>query len=241
VLAFFSATTGKRDMYILPALPAFALAAAPFAEAILARPGFRRALLAFAVGLGAMLLVLGAGALNDKLPAATRFVAERGLGEEVVVLWWLLVMLGSVALMGAAVARTAGAAEVVARTLIAFWIATSLVAYPILDATSSSRQLMQDARRLAGADTEIGLVDWREQNLLQAVGPVAEFGFRAPRATQLQRGIAWLRAKPGRVLLLQGVERGECLVLDRHTATLVGTANRRTWWLARADAARQCP
>jgi 4-amino-4-deoxy-L-arabinose transferase-like glycosyltransferase len=236
VLAFFSASPGKRDMYILPALPALALAAAPFADALYARPGFRRALLAFVAGLGAILLALGAGALGGKLHATTAFAAERGLGAEVATLWWLLVALGVFALAAAAVGRTARIGAAVACTLAITWIGTSLVAYPLLDASSSSRQLMVDARRLAGPGTEIGLVDWKEQNLLQAVGPVEEFGFRATRAQQLARGVDWMRARPGRRLLVQAGKPGECVAPTGANATKVGVANRRTWWLAGPEA-----
>ena len=43
VLVFFSASPGKRGIYILPALPALAIAALPFLESLLARAGVRRA------------------------------------------------------------------------------------------------------------------------------------------------------------------------------------------------------
>jgi len=95
---------------------------------------------------------------------------------------------------------------------------------------------MQQARVLAGPTAEIGLIDWKEQNLLQAVGPVTEFGFLAPRALQLQRGEIWLRASPGRRLLVQATDSAECLRLDNTHAVRVGVANRRTWWLADARA-----
>ena len=43
VLLFFSLSPGKRGIYILPALPALAIASLPFIEAVLARSGVRRA------------------------------------------------------------------------------------------------------------------------------------------------------------------------------------------------------
>ncbi len=43
VLLFFSLSPGKRGVYVLPALPALAIASLPFIEAVLARPGVRRA------------------------------------------------------------------------------------------------------------------------------------------------------------------------------------------------------
>ena len=61
VLLFFSASPGKRDMYILPALPAVALAAAPYLSALLAARRLPpRAALACASRCRLVLLALGA-------------------------------------------------------------------------------------------------------------------------------------------------------------------------------------
>jgi hypothetical protein len=59
----------------------------------------------------------------------------------------------------------------------------------LLDDENSAREVMRRARSMAG-DAEIGLVAWKEQNLLQAQGPVVEFGFRRPVDAQLRAGIA---------------------------------------------------
>jgi len=236
VLLFFSLSPGKRDMYILPALPAFALAAAPFADRLWSRPQFRMALWAFVLVLGLLLFAVGASALSGHLKFASAFADERGLGAEVRWLWWLLAGLGAFALVGAAWWRPARVGLAVSCSLLALWTGYGLVVQPLLDATSSSHALMQRARVLAGPGTEIGLIDWQEQNLLQAIGPVAEFGFRASRAVQLQRGEAWLRAAPGRQLLVQASSEPECLRLDDGHALRVGVANRRVWWLADAAA-----
>src|SRR3546814_13062848 len=48
VVLFFTMSAVKRDMYILPALPMLALAAAPFLDGLLERRGVRRALFALA-------------------------------------------------------------------------------------------------------------------------------------------------------------------------------------------------
>src|SRR5690606_22784586 len=60
VLLFFSASAGKRDMYLLPALPGLALAAAPFLDGIAGRTGFRVAVMVFTILLATLLLVVGA-------------------------------------------------------------------------------------------------------------------------------------------------------------------------------------
>ena len=236
VLLFFSASPGKRDMYILPALPAFAVAAAPAMQALSARTGFRRALWLFALALAALLLGLGLAALSGHAKFAANLAADRGLGPEVRALWWWLAGTGAIGVLVALVLRPARAALAAALLLGLFWTGYGLVAYPVLDASSSARGLMQRARELAGPTAVIGLVDWKEQNLLQAVGPVEEFGFRRSRKEQLQAAEPWLRADPSRRLLVQTDDAPDCLQLDAAHALRVGTANRRDWWLAGTEA-----
>ncbi len=241
VLLFFSISAGKRDMYVLPALPALALAAAPFLEAISQRAGFRRAVWVFVLGLSALLLAAGAAALGSELGAAREFVAERGLVEQAPWLWWMLVVVGAGGLTAALWGRVRGALSACGLLLVLLWSGYGFVAHPLLDAASSASGLMRQARQLAGTHM-IGLVDWKEQNLLQAIGPVAEFGFRQPPATQLERGVAWLREQPARRrLLVQRSDALACITWDAPAAAQrVGTANRRDWWLLGEAAVIDC-
>ncbi|PKM05736.1 MAG: hypothetical protein CVV17_02965 [Gammaproteobacteria bacterium HGW-Gammaproteobacteria-7] len=114
-----------------------------------------------------------------------------------------------------------------------------LAVYPTLDDSSSGRQLMRDARERAGPDTTIGLVGWREQLLLQRVGPVTEFGFSLAHPVQWRRGLTWLGQRPDtRALLVEEPQLGACV--DRSAAVDLGVANRRHWWLVPGRAAAAC-
>jgi hypothetical protein len=129
--------------------------------------------------------------------------------------------------------RPGGACPAGAATLATLWLAYGLVAYPVLDADSSARALMQRARAAAGPDVTLGLVDWKEQNLLQAPGPAIDFGFRRPRPERLRLALAWLREDPvhRRLFIEPQREDAGCLRLDPAHAQPLGIANRRTWWL----------
>src|SRR3546814_6020406 len=91
---------------------------------------------------------------------------------------------GALAAMGAALAGAAlwlqprRAVAVTAVMTAVLWCGWGLAIAPQLDGESSSRDLMREARELAGPGTEVGLVAWREQNMLQARGPTVEFGDR---------------------------------------------------------------
>jgi hypothetical protein len=230
-------------MYILPALPALALAAAPFLDAISRRAGFRRAVLAFVLAFSALLLAAGAAALLGEPGFERKLVAERGLGAEARWLWVMLAGVGGVGLLAAGIGRLRHALAACALMLALLWSGYGLVVHPLLDDENSAKGLMQQARERAGAGVAIGLVDWKEQQLLQAVGPVVEFGFRQPVDAQVARAGAWLREAPGqRRLLVQRSDALACVAFDETAgAERLGTANRREWWLLRAGALSGCP
>jgi 4-amino-4-deoxy-L-arabinose transferase-like glycosyltransferase len=238
VLLFFSLSPGKRDMYILPALPAAALAAAPFLPALLARADFRRLLHWLALLLS--VLLLGAGVYALAKPAAVAaFVGERGLGAEARWLWVMLAAVGAIGLAAALAWRREGL-RALGALLLALCLGYGFVAYPLLDASSSAREIMQRARELAGPDTTIALVQWKEQNLLQATGPVIEFGYRRDAVEQMRMASAWMQADPAhrRVFLSQPGESRNCFAdkAGPGAAVKVGTANRRDWYLATREA-----
>jgi hypothetical protein len=164
------------------------------------------------------------------------FVAARGLGAEARWLWVMLAGVGALGL-GAALAWRRDGPRAFAALLCALVLGYGLVATPILDPSSSARRIMQRARVLAGPDTVIALVGWKEQNLLQAVGPTVEFGFRREAGEQLGAAHAWMRADPAhrRVFLSQPGEH-TCFSGGQDAVEKVGTANRRDWYLAKIEA-----
>lgn len=241
VVLFFSLSSGKRDMYILPALPAFALAAAPYLQQISERMAFRRALLAFVLLLGIALFGASLYAWLGHAAYAQKLIADRGLGSEVQWLWWALTACGGITLLAGLWARTGKVLLAASISLMALWFTYGFVVHPVLDRSSSSRDLMQRAYVQAGPDKEIGLVAWKEQNLLQAQGKISEFGFLQPDTTQLARGIQWLQQKPqSRLLLLNQREAFHCIDYGNPGAIDLDKANRRAWWLVDERAVSAC-
>jgi hypothetical protein len=119
----------------------------------------------------------------------------------------------------------------------ALWVVWSLWAYPVLNDSSSSAGIMRKAGQLIGSDGELALVGWREQNLLMADRPVREFGFRVPPDQQFVQAAKWQAEAPEhRWIFSLDRAMGDCVDLSR--ATRVGQANRRDWWLFRADAVK---
>ncbi len=239
VLLFFSLSPGKRDMYILPLLPMLCVALAPGLVFASRRRGFRRLVLGFVLALALPLLIAGLMAALGEPAFEAKQEAARELAGQSDAVWWMFATVGAVG-VGAAIGwRTRGALHACFALLAALWIGLSLVAYPALDAHSSGRSIMLRAREAAG-DTEIGLVGWREQNLLQARGPVAEFGFKAKPADQFAAALVWLRTSEDRRAIFADANALPACV-NRQRITTLGNSNRRDWVLLRADAVVRCP
>ena len=240
VVLFFSLSSGKRDMYILPALPAFALAAAPFMQGLSASKSLRIVLFLAVALISATLLVLGLQALLGEPGFEKKFILERGL-ETLDPLWWMLIAVGSASLLASIFFRHQKPLHSFVVFFVLLWGAYGFVAYPLLDGANSSKDVMSRARELAGSDVTIGLVDWKEQNLLQATGSTSDFGFLESPATQLQKGAAWVNVSPKqRRLLLQESKNSQCVDFKKPDAVSLGNANRRSWWLIGPMAAQAC-
>jgi len=234
VVVFFTFPKGKRDVYIMPALPLFALCISPFLADLLQRAWTRRTALAVVGLLGAGFLGLGLYALALQPPFAHDLAEQRGLGEGGAALWWLAVALGTWTLACAIFFRVRRGVHALLAGLAGMWLLWSLWAYPLLNDSSSAAGVMRRADALAG-DGELALVAWKEQNLLMVDRPVREFGFVKPWHEQLAAAIRWQEERPqSRWIFVLADAMAPCIAQEK--STYVGHANRREWWLFRGDA-----
>ena len=230
VLLFFSLSPGKRDVYILPALPMVALALAPLLPGLLRRRGVRIAVFALTVLLAGTLAAASALAIHRHPAWALKI--EQSLDPRI---WWMLLAIGVAGLAIAALTRVRRAPLGWLLFAGVLWSVYGVWGYPLLNGDRSARDVMVEARAIAGPQATIGLLAWKEQNLLMAQGPVTEFGFRKPWPQQYAEAIAWLEGDPAQRWIFSLDEAmGACV--DRARAIHVGHANRREWWMFRRDA-----
>lgn len=239
VLVFFSLSKGKRDMYILPALPMFAVACGPALHGALRNKGFQALGFAFALILALTFTAAGASALLGEPKFEQRFELNYELSGPVDLFWQLFLVVGLGGMLAIGVIawakRWRGGFLSACAVLSLIWITVfGFGGYPIVDGSASARLVMARARAAAG-EAQIGFVAWKEQNYLQLQGAKTDFGFLKPIKEQRALALAWLLEQPeARRLFMLEQSLGRCI--DKTRAIALGQANRRQWWLVSAQA-----
>src|SRR5262249_25616014 len=195
VIVFFSFPKGKRDVYIMPALPLLILCISPFLHNVVENAWFKRIAWTLIALLGAGFLATGLYALFAHPPFARELVEQRGLASDGALLWWLLIALGAWTLACAAWFRWRRGVHALLARIAGVWLLWSCWAYPLLNDSSSAAGLMRRAGEIVGPQAALGLVAWKEQNLLHADRRAVEFGFTRPWHEQLGAAIRWQEAE----------------------------------------------
>jgi len=236
VLLFFSLSSGKREVYIFPALPMLSLVVAvlwvhgrelPLGQKL---DGFFRWLMpglaTLLTGLG-MLMWLAPERLPGKLRDYTDIVSAvavplTALGVTlVVVLLWL---------------RRADLFVRLAATSLLGWLFVSLLIWPRVDPYRTPKDMMQAVEQHLPPGAELGLIYFKEQFLLFSQRPLTHFSYLAPLLQQEQNAWIWMHEAPGRHLLVPTDAEMGCFDVAR--AVSLGEAHRREWVLLGPDAMR---
>jgi MFS family permease len=233
-LLFFSLSTGKRGVYLFPALPGAVLAAAPYLPGLFQRRGVQRASLALAA-----VLVLGAFAAlvmdlagQGKLRAQLADAGIHSLAPIVV-----FAVTGLVLWAAAAWKRPVLAWPAVLGALAVVW---SYAITPRIDGERSARSFMEQAQALIPTDTEFALMGYKEQFLLYLDRPAVNFGHARWREgpQEAYDASAWLAAAPGRVLLIPEASLKPCF--SDTARQLAGVSSGDRWLLVRGRPEEQC-
>jgi len=237
VVVIFSISPGKRNVYILPVMPMTALALAPLLPGIVRRRDFRIALWSIALLIALSMLIAGVLMHAGRLQSLyTR--AASALDASPALLIAMIIGVGAAGVLIALLARPRRAVIGWAAFALVLWGVWGVLGYSLLNGYSSARDVMARTASLVPRDDQIGLVAWKEQNLLMldALGRSSvNWGFLLPWHEQLQRALQWQAADPQhRWIFALGDVLSPCVRAGR--AIHVGHANRREWYLFRRDA-----
>ena len=234
VVLFFSLSTGKRGVYVLPAVPAFALLCSPYLALVAARRGVQRAMFSLAASVCGLCAAawIYISVRPDKL---AHFVAGYALHPH-----GPLVMIAIAAAVVCLIARPrrgflAYAGAVTTTLLIvSFWV------NPQLNAARSGAEFVARIEQAADPRQELGLVAFKEQYVLNARRDIVHFGHARWREADQEMADAalWLSGKPGRQLVINELARTRCF--NSATVESLGEANRSDWYLVRGGADPAC-
>jgi 4-amino-4-deoxy-L-arabinose transferase-like glycosyltransferase len=233
---FFTLSSGKRDVYILSALPMVALAAGHLLPGLLRQRGVQLALFGFTILLAAC--TAGACVWFTAVDAGqgAELLAESGVAS-----FAPLVFIAVAALVAALACRLRHAHLAVLSTVAVMWMVTGLWVMPQMDAKRSAREFIAGLETLAAPDRELGLLEYHEHFLLNLSRPSVNFGHRRFREGEAESfdAAAWLAADPRRQLLVQEETLEPCFA---HVAQkqLVGDSSRGRWFLVSGQPDAAC-
>lgn len=230
VLLFFSISRGKRGVYILPALPALVLAAAPLLPLLLKRLSVQRT--AFVLALGFGLLLCGASLYLGVI--APEQVAKLTRDMRDVDLVTPMGALGLIFVLSALIARPRRGAAGLAAGIAGLWMLYGLWIYPLIDLDRSGRSVIESAMQHVKPEDELALVRWKEQIILHAGRSITHFGYKRGPSEQIADAAAWLRQAPSSRWVLTD-DLGVDLCFSKDRAVFVSHDHRRDWYLLNTD------
>lgn len=234
VILFFSASPGKRGVYVLPAVPAMVLAAAPWLPELFARTGPKRVLAILAwtlaiVPLGAVLYLLWVPGQRAKI------LAQFGVDP-----LWPFAAMAIAAIAVCALFRVRHAVLAYTGCFAAILAVIGLVVNPATNDVRSGAHLVRRLEAAARSFEELGLAGYKEQQLLYLTRPIVNFGHARWREADAEAAdaAAWLMAKPGRALLVPASARERCFA--HASSVALGYAHDTDWFLVSGAAAPDC-
>lgn len=234
VIVFFSLSRGKREVYILPALPMLSLVAAVVWRRAQAEGGTRWSTGALRVALvlvGLAIVALGATAWWRPELLGPRV---DDYADELAALGLPVLTLG-VAVLGVTVLTwRRQVLEQLSIAALACWLFVAWWVWPVMDPHRTPKAMMAQLEQRLDHGHEVGLLKFKEQFLLFSQRPLVHFSYLDPAEEQERNAWQWMRENPQRVLLLPDSLALTCFDISR--AQVLGTEHRRDWVLLDASA-----
>jgi 4-amino-4-deoxy-L-arabinose transferase-like glycosyltransferase len=225
VVFFFSLSSGKRGVYVLPAIPAFVLACAPFMQELASKRSTQR-----------VLFVLAAFVASVVTLAACVVLARENLRNELIQTYGIdpltpLAIMSMVAIPACAVAGPRRGFLAYAAVISAVLLIVSFWINPEMNAVRSGASFIAAIESIADPRAELGIIGFKEQYMLQWRFPITHFGHARWREAEEEAFDAarWLSERPRRQLVVPESAKKLCFAAGPNE--LIGSANRVRWYL----------
>ncbi|MFT6985977.1 MAG: 4-amino-4-deoxy-L-arabinose transferase-like glycosyltransferase [Psychromonas sp.] len=235
VILFFSISPGKRGVYILPALPMFALAIAAIITDLKPKRWLEYLITGLLTLLAMVLTTTGILALA-KHPVILKKLVDYPV--DIISAGYLLLFIGVLWLTTLVLLRKHASLLRMGVILTIGWILISTFGYRILEPIRTPEAIMAKTGETIG-DGELGLIDFKEQFILFSPVDITHFSYLATAREQERNAWIWITEKPKRYLLVPQNSKYKCF--DTTDAQLMGSAHRDDWiLLSPADRLPNC-
>ncbi|MDX1799939.1 MAG: glycosyltransferase family 39 protein [Marinobacter sp.] len=240
VILFFSISPGKRDVYILPALPMFALA---LSAIITGRSPARwfGVLVTGVQGLIAIaLMVIGVLALRD-FPKLVDKVSDYSTDPAQLHTLGLFVF-GCGVWVGAVMIVLRRRAAMVRQfvALAGGCLLFSFIGYGLMEPLRTPQNVMTAVGKAAGPDGTVGIIEFSEQFILFSPIDVVQFGYYNSGIEQQRDAWRWLAEGPDRYVLASTKDDMPCF--NKEGARSMGVAHSDIWLLYSSEQRKaDCP
>ena len=234
-VAFFTISSGKRDVYILAALPMLALPAGYLLPELLRRRGVQRTLAGFVLLIATLCAAAFVWLTFIDQQRGTALLADGGVAS-----FAPLAVIAAVAVAVLAAFHGARVHIALAATIATTWMVLGFWVFPQLDGARSARDFIAKLESMAAPDRELGLLAYHEHFLWHLQRPTVNFGHRRFREGDAETydAAAWLAADPQRQLLVPVRMLTPCF--EGAPATVVGDSSRGDWYLVTGRPAAAC-
>jgi 4-amino-4-deoxy-L-arabinose transferase-like glycosyltransferase len=231
VLIFFTASSGKRQVYLLPVLPILAMSIAPYLSEIVNQRRFKSVLSVLLVLSSAILVIVGlAGVLEQPKLMALSIKHE-------VDPWFVLLLMGILSTVIQVFTWKKPIASYL-MTFALYVLTTSFLLYPLLDQARNTEYMMQAIEQKIPADAELGIIDFREKLLLHSRWPTVHFGYHTPKQQEYVAAKLWMSQKDKRYLLINDNAVFPCV--DKSAQIEYDSSQNQFWPLYTSAALSAC-
>lgn len=232
---FFTVSSGKRDLYILSALPMLVLPMGYLLPELWRRAGVQRLMAGFTALVALLCIAAWVYLGHVDATRGARLLEEGGIDG-----FGPLLAIGAAGLALLAVFRLRAAHLALAGLLLAGWQVLGWWVFPAIDGARSARDFIARLEVLADPRRELGLLAYHEHFLWQLGRPSVNFGHRRFREGDAEAfdAAAWLAADASRQLLVPERMLRPCF--SSATARLVGDSSRGDWYLVTGAPSADC-
>jgi 4-amino-4-deoxy-L-arabinose transferase-like glycosyltransferase len=236
VLLFFSISSGKREVYMFPALPMLALVVGVLWTRVRGGVAAGRTGAFFQGFL--YLLALALAGLGVTLRVAPDKLLRKApdYAELIATLSTPLMAMGVSLLVLLVLIRRKDLLVRLAATSLTLWVFVALLVWPRVDPYRTPQDMMEQVEQKLPPQSELALLYFKEQFLLFSHRPLTHFSYLAPLEEQERNAWRWMQEAPQRFLLVPTDAQLSCFDVARTVS--LGEAHRREWVIYGAESLR---